>query len=71
MHDGSITSLWHVIEFYNEGGHRNPQLDPAIKPLQLTTDEIVHLIEFLKALTSNSDYRAAAPAGQNPFQPAP
>ena len=69
MHDGSITSLWHVIEFYNEGGNRNPHLDPAIKPLQLTTDEIVHLIEFLKALTSNSDYQAAPPAGQNPFQP--
>jgi hypothetical protein len=30
-----------------------------MKPLQLTTDEIVHLIEFLKALTSNSDYQAA------------
>ena len=58
MHDGSITSLWHVIEFYNQGGNPNPHLDPAMKPLQLTTDEIVHLIEFLKALTSKSDYRA-------------
>jgi len=59
MHDGSISSLWPVIEFYNQGGIGNPYLDPAIKPLQLTTDEIVHLIEFLKALTSNSDYQAA------------
>jgi len=58
MHDGSISSLWPVIEFYNQGGIENPYLDPTMKPLQLTTDEIVHLIEFLKALTSNSDYQA-------------
>lgn len=57
MHDGSISSLWPVIEFYNQGGIDNPHLDTAIKPLQLTTDEIVHLIEFLKALNGNSNYR--------------
>ena len=57
MHDGSISSLWPVIEFYNQGGIDNPYLDPAMKPLQLTTDEIVHLIEFLKALNGSANYR--------------
>ena len=62
MHDGSITSLWHVVEFYNQGGNRNPYLDSAMKPLELTTDDIVHLVEFLKALSGNADYRSAGPA---------
>ena len=71
MHDGSITSLWHVIEFYNQGGNGNPHLDPAMKPLQLTTEDVVHLVEFLKALTSNSDYRAAPTATRTPLETVP
>lgn len=52
MHNGSINSLKQVIEFYNNGGARNPQLSPLIHPLHLSKDEINQLIAFLKTLSS-------------------
>lgn len=51
MHDGSISSLEEVIEFYNDGGHQNANLDEEIKPLNLNAKEKVDLVEFLKSLT--------------------
>jgi cytochrome c peroxidase len=50
MHDGSLKTLDEVIDFYSRGGHPNPYLDPAIKPLNLTADEKAALVAFLKAL---------------------
>lgn len=50
MHDGSIATLAEVIEYYNRGGIENPHRDPAIVPLQLSTDEVRALVAFLKAL---------------------
>jgi cytochrome c peroxidase len=50
MHDGSLATLRDVVEFYNRGGGKNPQLDPLIRPLELTPREIDSLVEFLKAL---------------------
>lgn len=51
MHDGSITTLAEVVEFYDKGGILNRNLDPDIKPLKLTRDEKSDLVEFLRALT--------------------
>lgn len=61
MHDGSLETLWDVIEFVNKGGERNPFLDAAMKPLGLTASEIDDLANFLGALTSDrfADLRAA------------
>ena len=50
MHDGSVKSLEDVVEFYNRGGVANPNLDPAIRPLGLTRDELSDLVAFLKSL---------------------
>ncbi len=50
MHDGSLTSLEAVIEFYNRGGGANPNLDPVLAPLNLSKDEIRSLAAFLRAL---------------------
>lgn len=50
MHDGSLATLEHVVEFYNRGGGKNPHLDPAVKPLDLTADERAALVAFLKSL---------------------
>lgn len=50
MHDGSLKTLEEVVEFYSRGGHANPHLDPAVKPLNLTADEKAALVAFLKAL---------------------
>tara|TARA_B110000211_G_scaffold179894_1_gene203535 strand:- start:47 stop:1075 length:1029 start_codon:yes stop_codon:yes gene_type:complete len=52
FHDGSKKSLREVVDFYNKGGE-NPDkkgLAKEIKPLNLTEDEKVNLINFLKAL---------------------
>lgn len=50
MHDGSIPTLRDVVVFYNDGGLKNPWLDPKIKPLGLTDREIDALVAFLDAL---------------------
>jgi cytochrome c peroxidase len=50
MHDGSQKTLTDVVEFYNRGGGANPHLDPAVRPLELTKDEVAALVEFLAGL---------------------
>jgi cytochrome c peroxidase len=51
MHNGVFTTLEEVVEFYNAGGGRNPNLDLLIKPLRLAVREKADLVEFLKSLT--------------------
>ena len=53
MHDGSLETLWDVVEFFNRGGERNPFLDSEMKPLGLTANEVEDLVNFLTALTSD------------------
>jgi cytochrome c peroxidase len=53
MHDGSISTLEEVIEFYQRGGNRNPFIDSRMAPLNLTTDEKRQLVAYLKALTGD------------------
>jgi cytochrome c peroxidase len=50
MHDGSLKTLKEVVEFYNRGGNKNPTLDPKIKPLNLTPDEVDALVAFMESL---------------------
>lgn len=50
MHDGSLGTLRDVVEYYNRGGAAQANLDPAIKPLGLSAEQIDHLVAFLKAL---------------------
>jgi cytochrome c peroxidase len=61
MHDGSLETLWDVIEFFNKGGERNPFLDAEMKPLGLSAGEVDDLANFLGALTSDrfAELRAA------------
>jgi cytochrome c peroxidase len=54
MHNGSITSLRDVVEFYNGGGVSNPLLDPRIKPLHLNEQEKQDLVSFLESLTGSN-----------------
>lgn len=51
MHDGSLSTLDEVVEFYDRGGNANPNLDPQIKPLHLSKEEKTALTAFLKTLT--------------------
>jgi cytochrome c peroxidase len=50
MHDGSLGTLREVVEYYNRGGGQSAGLDPAIKPLGLSSEEVGHLVDFLEAL---------------------
>ncbi len=51
MHDGSFGSLGEVVDFYSEGGRRNPHLDPEIRPLRLSAPEKAAMVAFLKLLS--------------------
>jgi len=53
MHDGSQKTLEEVMQFYDQGGEANPQLDPLISKLNLTDQEEKDLVAFLKALEGN------------------
>ena len=53
MHDGSMVTLWDVIDHYNKGGTANPYLDGGMQRLGLTEPEIDDLVAFLFALTSD------------------
>ena len=50
FHNGSAASLREVVEFYNRGGGANPRLDPAVRPLNLSKEDVADLVAFLKAL---------------------
>jgi cytochrome c peroxidase len=54
MHNGSLSSLKEVVQFYNQGGIANENLSPLIQPLGLSDAEITDLVAFLKSLTGSN-----------------
>jgi cytochrome c peroxidase len=57
MHDGSLKTLWDVMDHYNKGGVSNPFLDGGMQRLGLTEPEVDDLVAFMFTLT---DARFAA-----------
>jgi cytochrome c peroxidase len=53
MHDGSLGTLWDVMDHYNKGGEPNPYLDGGIEPLALSDAEIDQLVAFMFSLTDD------------------
>lgn len=53
MHDGSVATLWDVMDHYNKGGEVNAYLDGGIEPLALTEKEIDQVVAFMFALTDS------------------
>jgi cytochrome c peroxidase len=51
MHDGSIATLEEVVEYYDRGGNRNPNLDSELQPLGLSAEEKQCLVAFLRSLS--------------------
>jgi cytochrome c peroxidase len=51
MHDGSLHTLWDVMDHYNKGGETNAYLDGGIEPLNLSESEINDVVAFLFSLT--------------------
>jgi cytochrome c peroxidase len=66
MHDGSLTTLWDVIDHYNKGGVPNPYLDGGMQRLGLSESEIDDLVAFLFTLTDDrfAQFNAAEMARQ-------
>jgi cytochrome c peroxidase len=53
MHDGSLTTLHQVVNFYQEGGVTRPSKSKLIKPLTLSATDKADLVAFLQTLTSS------------------
>ena len=53
MHDGSMRTLWDVIDHYNKGGEANAYLDGGIEPLALSAHEVDAVVAFLFTLTDD------------------
>ena len=53
MHDGSLVTLWDVMDHYNKGGEANPFLDGGIEPLDLSERELDQVVAFLFSLTDD------------------
>jgi cytochrome c peroxidase len=51
MHDGSMQTLWDVVDHYNKGGEVNAFLDGGIEPLDLSDKEEDQIVAFLFSLT--------------------
>ena len=50
MHDGSLATLADVVAFYSRGGNSNANLDPQLRPLNLSAEEQRNLVAFLQSL---------------------
>ena len=53
MHDGSLQTLWDVLDHYNKGGEANAYLDGGIEPLALTESEIDAVVALLFSMTDD------------------
>jgi cytochrome c peroxidase len=53
MHDGSLTSLEQVVDYYDRGGNTNPWLDPELRALGLSNEDKRNLVAFLRALSGH------------------
>jgi cytochrome c peroxidase len=51
MHDGSMKTLWDVMDHYNNGGEPHPYLDAGMVPLGLSEHEIDAIVAFMFTLT--------------------
>jgi cytochrome c peroxidase len=53
MHDGTLQTLWDVMDHYNKGGEANLYLDGGIEPLALTEKEIDAVIALMFSMTDD------------------
>lgn len=53
MHDGTLETLWDVMDHYNKGGEANLFLDGGMEPLALSEKEIDQVVAFLFTLTDD------------------
>jgi cytochrome c peroxidase len=66
MHDGSLATLEDVVDYYDRGGNRNPNLDSDLHPLHLTSDEKKNLIALLRSLNAWGGLQPTQPSEARP-----
>lgn len=54
MHDGSLSTLEDVVEFYDKGGVDNENKSPLLMPLKLDVAEKSALVAFMNTLTGDN-----------------
>lgn len=59
FHDGSAETLLDVVKFYVRGGNDNPIKAWELLPVDLTEEEMLDIVEFLKSLTSDNSRPAS------------
>lgn len=62
MHDGSLATLEDVVDYYDKGGIPNKNLNPFVKPLNLTPEDKKALVAFMKALNGEGWQHFEEPA---------
>ena len=53
MHNGVLTTLADVVQFYNAGGGDGPNKSPFLEPLGLNEQEVADIVAFLESLTGD------------------
>ena len=71
MHDGSLATLRSVVDFYDRGGNRDPNLDPLMVPLYLSERDKQDLVAFMRALTGSNVQDLARQARAQASTPPP
>jgi cytochrome c peroxidase len=66
MHDGRFQTLEEVLDHYSSGGHYSYNLDANIMPFQLSAQDKLDLIAFLKSMTDEKFLQENA--FKNPFE---
>lgn len=61
MHDGSLATLEEVVEYYSKGGTPNDYLDEEIFVLNLSDEQKLALVAFLKEGLTSADYPDVEP----------
>ncbi len=67
MHDGSLRTLEAVVAFYNAGAGSDPDRDPSLVPLALSTGDQADLVAWLESLTGSNVHALAADARSTPI----
>jgi cytochrome c peroxidase len=61
MHDGSLETLEDVVDYYNRGGNRNPNIDAGVKRLRLSKQNKTDLVAFLREGFGSFKSQSAVP----------
>ncbi len=64
MHDGSLSTLREVIDFYDAGGGDQLPKSVLLRPLHLTNREKADLVAFLESLTGDVDKKETQTAAE-------